>query len=389
MVISSIACAQSSDIRALARQAQDRSSLVKAALSTVQARQAALRSAGSLISPTLEVAPGLGFTNSNAVLAQELDFFGRRSAASRLATVQVRLAEVEVLAARTTVTVAFLDAAAKLLAADSELESARAALVAAEALQSAVTKQQQIGEAPKVHVTRAELEVLRANQLVTKAVGRQNAAKQIVNSLIPDAPDLKDSDWPTASASEASAKSVDILIAQELLASAEAQTQVVRSEFAPTFSAGIAADVWSLDRNAFHGDNIGLQVSFRMPLFDSGRKRNAYQATSYEVRAAQAKIEEAQRLANLRLTNAVTSRATFLAVADSYSGDVLPKGEAMLTAMREGYVAGLVTMVEVLEAQQTLVRLRQERVQAVLDLRLADVELWSAQMQLPGVEVNR
>jgi outer membrane protein TolC len=45
--------------------------------------------------------------------------------------------------------------------------------------------------------------------------------------------------------------------------------------------------------------------------------------------------------------------------------------------------------VEVLEAQQTMMRLRQDRVQAMLDVRLAEIQLWKAQLALPGVEVNR
>jgi outer membrane protein TolC len=108
-----------------------------------------------------------------------------------------------------------------------------------------------------------------------------------------------------------------------------------------------------------------------------------------EVTAAEAKIDDARRRSNLKLAEAVTAFEVAKTVAANYEGDVLPKGESMLTAMREGYSAGIVTLVEVLEAQQAVARLRQERTQATLALRLAEIDRWNALLTLPGVEVPR
>ncbi len=73
----------------------------------------------------------------------------------------------------------------------------------------------------------------------------------------------------------------------------------------------------------------------------------------------------------------------------AYRADALPKAEALLSAMREGYKAGLVTLVEVIEAQQTLADLRRERAEALLALREAELALLAATLALPGVEVPR
>ena len=126
-----------------------------------------------------------------------------------------------------------------------------------------------------------------------------------------------------------------------------------------------------------------------MPLFDSGRRREALKSSDMQVTSARSRIEEARRKAELRLKEATAAHETARNVALNYEGDVLPKGESMLTAMREGYTAGLVTLVEVLEAQQTVMKLRQEQVQATLNLRLAEIDLWNSQLILPGVEVPR
>jgi outer membrane protein TolC len=72
-------------------------------------------------------------------------------------------------------------------------------------------------------------------------------------------------------------------------------------------------------------------------------------------------------------------------VNTAYATDIIPKGERMLTSMREGYTGGLVTLVEVLEAQQALVRLRQEKTQAELEVKLAEVAVMEASMTLPTV----
>lgn len=379
--------AQPSEISALIRQAQERSSLVKAAQSVVDARKASLTGARSNPSPILELSPGLGFTNGNSVLSQELDLFGRRRAASTLAQANLRIAEIEVARARTQVSRELLTGVADLLSASDEIASVRVTLESAGALQAAVAKQHEVGEAPKVHVTRAELDVLRATQMLTASEGRLRAALAAVQSLVGQELTINSLVWPANEQTGGAARSFELLEATQQVSLFEAQLDVIRSEYAPLFSAGVSTDAWSLDRNAFKGDNFGLQFSLRIPLFDSGQRRGALSATRSEAIAARARVGEAQRIAELELAKARTAFKTAKTVAASYVGDVLPKAESMLIAMRQGYASGLVTLVEVLEAQQTLAKLRQENIQAVLNLRLAEVGLWTAQLKLPGTEV--
>jgi len=388
MALGAISDAQSANISDWIRQAQERSGSVRAARSAAEARRAALSGIRSRPGPTLEVAPGLGLTNGNTVLSQELDVFGRRSAASRLAAAELRAAELEVARARATVSRELLASVAQWLASQEEVAGARLAAEAAGALQSAVAKQNEIGEAPRVHVTRAELEVLRANQLLVAAQGRQKSALAGIESLLGGPTELRAAAWPSV-VPPAGANSLEVFVARAELANAQAESQVIRSDFAPTLAAGIATDVWSLDRNSWRSDNVGLQVFFRMPLFDRGQRKGAVQAANLEIEAARSRLAEAERITNLRYAEASAAYETARTIAATYQGDVLPKGEAMLAVMRDGYSAGLVTLIEVIEAQQTLVRLRQERIQAVLNLRLTEVNLWNAQLTLPGTEVPK
>lgn len=389
VALAATSTAQPSDVLSLVRQAQERSSKVRAAQASVEARKATLSGVRSLTSPTLELSPGVGLTNGTTFLSQEIDISGRRSASMRVASASLESAEIELDEAKSAVTMELLTSLARLLAAGEEVESARLALESAKSLLAAVAKQNEIGEAPTVHVTRAEIDVFRATQLLAVAQGRHASAMAAVESLVGAQEGLLAVKWPEAPQTSLAARSFDILKARAHQTQAEAQSRLTRATFAPSLSAGLATDAWSLDRNAFRSENLGFQVSLRMPLFDSGQKRGAVQASDLEIKVAQANIEEAQRIADLRLTEATNAYKTATSVATTYEGDVLPKAESMLTAMRQGYTIGLVTLVEVLEAQTTLVRLRQERIQAVLNVRLSQLDLWNAQLALPGTEVSR
>lgn len=386
----SMAVADPPDIGALIRDVQERSNLVQAAQSHVLARRARLASARSGISPQLELAPGVGLTNGNSLLSQEFDLSGKRTASARIALIELQAAEIEVVAAKAAVTIELLSGLAKLLAAVDEAESARSTLSGVRSLHEAVAKLSSIGEAPKVHVTRVEIEVIRAEQQLALANGKLEACRAALQSLLGKTIELPVQAWPATGRSGVNvAVSLDVLKARLNLEQAEARARMTRADFGPTFSAGIASDIWSFDRDPFRSDNFGFQVTLKMPLFDRGQRKGAEKASELEVAAARASLDEAQRRAALAITQAVSAYTTAESVARSYSSDVVPKGESMVASMREGYASGLVTLVELLEAQQTLTRLRQERVQALLSLRLAEVDLWHAQLNLPGIEVPR
>ncbi len=73
---------------------------VAAARSRLEASLATQRGARAPYNPLVELAPGVGFTNGNALLSQQFDIGGRRSAQSRVATGLREAAQAELELAR-------------------------------------------------------------------------------------------------------------------------------------------------------------------------------------------------------------------------------------------------------------------------------------------------
>ena len=67
------------------RLALEQNPAVTAARSRLEAATAGVRGARAPYNPQAELAPGVGFTNGNALLAQQFDISGRRQAQGRAA----------------------------------------------------------------------------------------------------------------------------------------------------------------------------------------------------------------------------------------------------------------------------------------------------------------
>lgn len=374
-------------------QALERSPKVRAARSVVEAMRLGHAAVRSGPNPRVELAPGLGFTNGNLAISQELDVFGSRAARSRVAEAEARLAEARWLAVG-------LDQAGRVLADLVALETAtelanaaRESADLARELLAIVEKRAEIGEVPRIQVTRAELEVLRAEQAARRHAAERERSEAALRSLVgPEAvasiPSL-DLGNRVARSKAMPARSPETLTGAVAVEVAMAQARAVAASGRPSLTAGMASDVWSLDRRAMTSSNLGFQVFLSAPLIDRGENRNAVAAARAEAKAAESELAEAQRTADLAKQAALTRLQAAESIASAYRTDALPKAEALLRAMREGYKAGLVTLVEVIEAQQTLADLRRERADAFLALREAELALLAATLALPGVEVPR
>lgn len=374
-------------------QALERSPKVRAARQLVEAMRLGHASIRSGANPRVELAPGLGFTNGSLALSQELDLFGSRAARSRVAEAEARRAEARWLAVG-------LDQAGRVLADLVALETAtelanaaRESADLARELLAIVEKRAEIGEVPRIQVTRAELEVLRAEQAARRHAAERERSEAALRSLVgPEAvastPPLDLGDR-VARSKAMPARSPETLTRAVEVEVAMAQERAVAASGRPSLTAGMASDVWSLDRRAMTSSNLGFQVFLSAPLFDRGESRNAVAAARAEAKAAESELAEAQRTADLAKQAALTRLHAAESIVSTYRSDALPKAEALLGAMRDGYKAGLVTLVEVIEAQQTLAELRREWAEAHLALREAELALLAATLALPGVEVPR
>lgn len=391
MALAAILPAQPIEAREAVAKALARSATVGVANQALAAKQATLRGVRSPLPVVAELAPGVGFTNSNFVLSREFDLFGRQKALAQVAESDVKIAELNVNRIRTGVIGDVLTAITNVIFANEEYAAATRAQAFAKDLKVAVTKLNEIGEAPKVHVTRAELELLRADQQVRAANKLLIESQLAYGNLVGVEARSSQFAWPKLGSAPAktTVDSFDLREAVLALQGATARIVAARSDLRPRVSAGIAADVWSLDRRPAQSRNLGLQVGVRIPLGGDGRSKQDVKAREADLKGAEARVEQANREALLKRDQASAAYSAASTIAASFTEDVLPRANEMLTSILNGYTSKLVTQLEVIEAQRTRNLLERERNLAQQGLRLAELELWRTNMMLSQLEANR
>ncbi len=377
----------------IVRKALDTSPAVRAQVARFQARQQTAKSLGAGSNPELELAPGVGFTNSNFVLGQSFDLSGRRSAQTKVAEAESKVASAELFQTRLQIAESVLSVYAEFLWSVEVEASAAQSVIAAEQILAGVEKRIGIGEAPAVQRTRAEVELLRTKQAHTEAKAKHASNLAALNNALglPLAENTSASGWLkiAENASSALTQRPEALRARANIESARASEDEARSLGRPTIFAGVAADSWSLNRSPFRSENLGFQVSLKMPIFDRGENRFALRSAELLRKGRDADLEGVERQIKLEVEQASIARTAASQVASSYASGIVPKAEEMLSVMRQGYESGLVNFLEVLEAQQTLSRLRREAADATRALRLAEIRYLAAIAQLPGLETTQ
>lgn len=358
-----------------------------------QEAEAMAKSVGSASNPELEFAPGVGFTNSSFAVGQSFDLSGTRAARARRAKADAAASKAGLHSAQLDVGSEFLGAYAGYLAAIANEANAMAGAEIARATVEAIRGRVQIGEAPALQATRAEIELNRAEQSLALASADLAAHRLIVNSLlgadataeVPIVPWLASVD-DAALAQAALARHPSAVEARARVESARAAEQEARRTGLPALFAGVAADTWSFDRKPFQGENFGLQLRLTMPLFDRGENRHAVRSAEAARKGREAELKETERRIALDIQTALLHLTAAREVAASYSSGIVPSARHMVKAMQEGLASGLTSFLEVLEAQQTLSQLTREASEADRNLRVAEVRFLAAVATLPGLE---
>lgn len=362
---------------------------VAASLERHRSALAAADSAAAPANPVLEVAPGLGFTNSNFLLGQSFDLSGTRAARARHARAAADSAAALLRQAQLAACEDVLQSLATVHAAERNLENAQHGVRTAKATTEAVRKRLDIGEAPALQLTRAEIEGHRATQAVILAEAEVLSARATLSSLLgrPFESPLPALEWDAVFPEAADKRRPEIAEAQAQVAVAGALLLEARRGGGPELSAGVASDIWSTNRRPFDGERFGVQITLRMPLFDRGSQRNSVRSAEAHLRARQADLEAAERAVALDIDTAKHSLGAARRVAASYTTDLLPRSEQMLAAMQSGFETGLTGFLDVLEAQRSLEGLRSEASSAQLRLHRALVRMAAATAHIPGLEV--
>ena len=152
--------------------------------------------------------------------------------------------------------------------------------------------------------------------------------------------------------------------------------EVARARTRPTLSAELATDIWSLDRSgdSFRSRNLGFQARLSFPLFDR-RSGAAVVRTAALARAQEAELAAGLRAVTLEVERARADLTAAREVALGYQQNILPQTVELLTATRSGFERGLVSFVEVLDAQRVVRQTRTEYLTALYDAVRASAAL--------------
>jgi outer membrane protein TolC len=249
-----------------------------------------------------------------------------------------------------------------------------------------VRRRVEVGEAPQVQVTRAQIEAARVDQELVRAggavVSRLATLRLLIGdeSLLHDAvgKELPDEPAPPELPSlltQALLNRAEVARARTLVEVAEAEVGIARANRRPSLYGGVSADIWSLDRNPFQSQNLGLQAFLSFPLLDRGSLRADEARTRALVSAAQREVEAVKQQVRIEVTRAAQELGPRLRVAANYRTQILPQSQELLDATRRGYEAGLSTLLDVVDAQRTARLTRTEHLNALHDALRADLEL--------------
>ena len=197
---------------------------------------------------------------------------------------------------------------------------------------------------------------------------------------IPIAPGLAETGTPA----EMIRRRPDLIVAERRLAAANARIGVAMSEYYPKFSLGglLGSATAVSSGNLFtSGANQAQGVlGLRWRLFDFGR----VDAQIAAARGQEAEALAAYRLAVLRATEDVENAFSALVKREAQVG-ILKQGESSLARARENslaaYKGGVVSLIEVLDADGNLLQMSDEKAQAQTEAARAAIPpfgLWAA-----------
>ena len=194
---------------------------------------------------------------------------------------------------------------------------------------------------------------------------------------IPVAPGLAETGTPA----EMIRRRPDLIVAERRLAAANARIGVAISEYYPKFSlAALLGSATAISSgNLFTGAASQAQgiLGLRWRLFDFGR----VDAQIAAARGQEAEALAAYRLAVLRATEDVENAFSFLVKREAQVG-ILTRGESSLARARENslaaYKGGVVSLIEVLDADGNLLQARDAKAQAQTEAACAAIASFRA-----------
>ena len=401
----SLALEQNLDIaQAAARVAQSRASLrladaallpsANASANAARAYQSVETPLGQLLNATPDFDRNGSFYEANLNASWEIDLFGGLRRGREAARAEFEASEAGAIATRLAVAAQTADVYVTIRGLQARIAIARQQAQTRRELLSTVKLQFEKGIAAELQMRQVEGSLAQVEAQIPVLESGLDAAMNALDVLlavqpgtyradlsteasIPAAPGLADTGTPA----EMIRRRPDLIVAERRLAAASARIGVAIAEYYPKFSLGglLGSATAIASGNLFTGaasQAMGV-LGLRWRLFDFGR----IDAQIAAARGQEAEALAAYRLAVLRATEDVENAFSALVKREAQVG-ILARGESSFARARENSVAaysgGVVSLIEVLDAESNLLQVRDAKAQAQTEAARAAVASFRA-----------
>lgn len=339
---------------------------LRAAQQRLEASQAWARGAGAQPNPQLRLSVPAGDPSEEAnSLVQRLEIAGQPGLRSKIAELQVNQSDARLLMQRRELGMKVVDAYYGLWSAREleRLQTLRFEL--AQDLQAASQRRLQLGQISENEFLRSQLEAAQAQAQLAQARAEQRIALAQLNNLLqrPPASDLVLPNTPSNDSAFAllPEETLPELTREKVLESAALRPEVKSAELSAQI-AHLEADLlgrqnWPDFEFEAYRSNLGaraeqgLRFSLVLPLWDWGQTRAAVERREKEAEAAESDVLVQRQNVQQELLSAWE----LFAVARERRQILQEQTQRYLRQAelaRRGYQAGLLTLLEVLEAQR-------------------------------------
>jgi NodT family efflux transporter outer membrane factor (OMF) lipoprotein len=401
----SLALEQNLDIaQAAARVAQSRAALRQAGAALLPAGQVSAHGAKvyqSLETPlgrVLDATPDFDRAGSsyeaNVGASWEIDVFGSLRRGQEAARAEYAASEAGAVATRLAVAAHTADGYGTIRGLQARLAIATQQAETRRRLLGLVTLQYEKGIAADLQVSQAEGSLAQVEAQIPVLEAGLDSAMNALDVLlgvqpgtyraelsasmpIPVAPDLAETGTP----GDLIRRRPDLIVAERRVAAANARIGVAMAEYYPKFSlSALLGSATTISSGSLFtsGATQALSVlGLRWRLFDFGR----VEAQIAAARGQEAEALAAYRLAVLRATEDVENALSALVKRESQVG-ILTRGESSFARARErsdaAYRGGIVSLIEVLDADSNLLQVRDAKAQAQTEAARAGVAAFRA-----------
>ncbi|HEY1393770.1 MAG TPA: efflux transporter outer membrane subunit, partial [Methylibium sp.] len=369
------------------RAGRGNSSIQVAAARLAQAR-ALLRSAEADRAPQLDFAAGAErqdtpttfnrpatLVSAGANLSYEVDLFGRLARARDAAALDAQAREALLQSTRLLVQAEVAQTYLALRALDAERAIVRDTVEAYRNTLQLVERRNRAGDIAELDVVRVRTEVA-STEAEALALDRQRATLEHALAVLVGEPAssfaVAEGAWttelpvvPAGVPGTVLARRPDVAAAQRQLEAAQARVGVARAAWFPsvslTASGGYASpELSDLFKWSARAWSVGALMS--LPVFDGGRRNAAVQSVGAELDAALASYREQVLVAFKDVEDELSSLRLLAQQAEVQSSAVASAGRAT-TLSESRYRNGLVSQLDLLDAQRSELRNRRQAVQ--------------------------